>query len=122
MQLVKDLKMKRISIEKNSKFIWLPAFLLLVLFSISENKQFHIDNNNVILVSAFAVPNSVLPTFADLEETEDFNNYPSAEIQLLNDSFFWNSYVVKIISKISFHNKNQLNVTLFNLPPPRSFS
>ena len=122
MQLVKDLKMKRISIEKNSKFIGLPAFLLLVLFSFTENKQFHIDNNNVILVSAFAVPNSVLPTFADLEETEDFNNYLYAEIQLLNDSFFWNSYVVKIISKISFHNKNQLNVTLFNLPPPRSFS
>ena len=109
--------MNRNSIERLSIIIWLTALLFLSVIPVNKNDRSQDDQSEVSAVSAFIQQNNSEPYF-DVEETEDASKHHFKEIHWFPDSHFREMAVVKNFRKCFSNNKNQIDITFFNLPPP----
>lgn len=109
--------MNRFSIDKITSIIWLVALLFLTIIPLNKSDRFQDNQTEIATVSKLAQINNIDPYF-DLEESEDASKHLYIEFYSFPDCHFRETAVIKTYRKYCISNKDQIDITFFNLPPP----
>ncbi len=121
-QHVKNIKEKYFLTFMISKSIWLVFLLFSILFSIPEHRLSQAQNDSSLAVSALAEQSSVSLLVAGNEETEEQEYSLVGVVNNFEIEYIYGISIEREEFKKLSHERRQLNLVFFNLPPPELHS
>ncbi len=121
-QHVKNIKEKYFLTFMISKSIWLVLLLFSILFSIPEHRLIQAENDSSLAVSALAEQSSVSLLVAGNEETEEQEYFLAGLVNNFAIEYIYGISIEQEEIKNVSHERRQLNLVFFNLPPPELHS
>ncbi|MEZ5104872.1 MAG: hypothetical protein R2757_10280 [Draconibacterium sp.] len=119
---MKNIKEKYFLTFMISKSIWLVFLLFSILFSIPEHRLSQAQNDSSLAVSALAEQSSVSLLVAGNEETEEQEYSLVGVVNNFEIEYIYGISIEREEFKKLSHERRQLNLVFFNLPPPELHS